>query len=124
MLDDALVQERLKSLPPEQKKKALQLLEELEEKRHYNQWDTYVPYKKQREFHKCSARERLFEAGNQLGKTYDGGMEVAYHLTGIYPDWWEGKRFPPNRPIKAWVAGESGESTRDNPQRILCGKIG
>ena len=111
-------------LPPEQRRKALALVKEKDQISHFNQWDDYEPYKKQIEFHHTIARERLFEAGNQLGKTYAGGMEMAYHLTGKYPDWWEGKRFPTNKPIKAWVAGESGESTRDNPQRILCGNIG
>lgn len=58
-------------------------------------------------------------AGNQLGKTLAGGMEVAMHLTGIYPDWWKGRVF--NRPTKGWAAGDTSESTRDNPQRILIG---
>lgn len=58
-------------------------------------------------------------AGNQLGKTLAGGNEVAMHLTGRYPDWWEGAVF--DRPTKFWASGVSGESTRDNPQRILVG---
>ena len=58
-------------------------------------------------------------AGNQLGKTLAGGMEVAMHLTGRYPDWWEGMRF--NGPTRWWAGGDTGESTRDNPQRILVG---
>ena len=32
-------------------------------------------------------------AGNQLGKTLAGGVEAAMHVTGRYPDWWQGKRF-------------------------------
>lgn len=58
-------------------------------------------------------------AGNQLGKTWCGGMEVAIHATGRYPDWWDGAVF--DKPTKFWVAGITGESTRDNPQRILIG---
>ena len=64
-------------------------------------------------------RERLFMAGNQLGKTLAGGMEIAMHLTGLYPEWWEGRRF--DGPTRGWAAGVTGESTRDNPQRILVG---
>src|SRR5690606_30164977 len=50
----------------------------------------YVPYEKQRQFHAAGARhrERLFMAGNQLGKTTAGACEVAFHATGLYPDWW------------------------------------
>lgn len=58
-------------------------------------------------------------AGNQLGKTVAGGFEWAIHLTGRYPDWWEGRVF--DDPVKMWAAGVTGESTRDNPQRILIG---
>ena len=87
-------------LPAEQRRKALALVKEDEEYKHFNQWESYKPYKKQLEFHNSTARERLFSAGNQLGKTFAGGMEVAFHLTGIYPDWWKGRRFPKNKPIK------------------------
>lgn len=58
-------------------------------------------------------------AGNQLGKTVAGGNEWAIHLTGRYPDWWEGRVF--DDPVRFWAAGVTGESTRDNPQRILVG---
>jgi len=80
-----------------------------------------LPYAKQREFHKNGAlyNERLFMAGNQLGKTLAGGAEVAYHLTGLYPDWWEGLRF--EEPPLIWASGVTSETTRDNPQRVLLG---
>lgn len=58
-------------------------------------------------------------AGNQLGKSVAGGAETAIHLTGRYPDWWDGAVF--ERPTKFWCSGVTGVSTRDNPQRILVG---
>lgn len=84
----------------------------------------YKPYAKQRQFHAlgCAKRERLNLSGNQLGKTLSAGAETAIHATGEYPSWWEGKRF--DKPIRAWVAGVTGETTRDNPQRILMGPLG
>jgi phage terminase large subunit-like protein len=84
----------------------------------------YKPYEKQKEFHGHGAakRERCNLSGNQLGKTLSAGAETAIHLTGEYPDWWTGKRF--NKPIRGWVAGVTGETTRDNPQRILMGPLG
>ena len=85
--------------------------------------DFYQPYPKQQEFHDLglTKRERLLMAGNQCGKTYCGGAEVSYHCTGLYPDDWMGRRW--ERPTRGWVAGVTGESTRDNPQRILLGTI-
>lgn len=59
-------------------------------------------------------------AGNQLGKTYCGGAEMAIHLTGKYPDWWCGKRW--DRPVRAWAGSETWDVTRDGVQRILVGE--
>lgn len=84
----------------------------------------YAPYARQREFHAkgLDHRERLFMAGNQLGKTWSGAAEMAIHLTGRYPDWWQGRRF--TRPIAAWASGVTGESVRDTTQRLLVGRPG
>lgn len=81
----------------------------------------YKPYAKQREFHAEGRmyRERLFMAGNQLGKTLSGAAEASMHLTGEYPDWWEGKRF--DKPIILIAGSESAELTRDGVQRLLVG---
>lgn len=65
-------------------------------------------------------RQRLMLAANRVGKTEGvGGYELTCHLTGIYPKWWKGRRF--NRPIKAWVAGDTGKTTRDILQEKLMG---
>jgi len=80
---------------------------------------TYAPYAKQVAFHHSPTRERLFMAGNQLGKTLAGAAECAMHLTGQYPDWWQGKRF--TKPIVALAGSESYELTRDGVQRLLIG---
>ncbi len=61
-------------------------------------------------------------AGNQLGKTLSAGAETAMHVTGRYPDWWDG--LVKDNPFHCWVSGVTGESTRDNPQRILYGPLG
>src|SRR5207247_7058111 len=84
----------------------------------------YQPYPKQLEFHAAGKthRERLLMAGNQLGKTLSAGAEVAMHLTGRYPEWWPGRTF--DTPVHFWASGVKGESTRDNPQRMLYGPLG
>jgi phage terminase large subunit-like protein len=86
-----------------------------------NKLRDYKPYAKQRAFHLAGTayRERLFMAGNQLGKTYAGAAETAMHLTGRYPDWWDGRRF--DKPITALAGSESYELTRDGVQRLLVG---
>jgi phage terminase large subunit-like protein len=99
----------------------LALLELKKRRADRNRLAAYRPYSKQAQFHAAGRehRERLFMAGNQLGKTIAGGAEWAIHLTGRYPDWWQGKVF--HKPVRFWAAGVTGESTRDNPQRVLVG---
>ena len=69
----------------------------------------------------ASHRQRLFMAGNRVGKTEGaGGFELALHLTGRYPDWWQGRRF--DRPVIAWGAGDTRETTRDILQKKVIGE--
>lgn len=102
----------------------MKLEKERDKRASHRRLSDYRPYPKQAEFHAAGAnhRERLLMAGNQLGKTLAAGYETAMHLTGAYPDWWHGRRW--DRPVVGWAAGVTGESTRDNPQRILMGRPG
>ena len=63
---------------------------------------------------------RYAMSGNGVGKTEGmGGYEVAWHLRGEYPDWWEGVRF--DAPIDCWIVGDTHESVREILQRKLLG---
>lgn len=66
------------------------------------------------------ARVRAFMAANRIGKTIAGCYELVCHMTGRYPDWWVGKRF--NRPVKVWIAGETGKLVRTGLQQKLLGE--
>ncbi|MBY8138818.1 terminase large subunit [Vibrio fluvialis] len=127
--------EILESLTDEEQVELLQLLEEEREYSRTHKLFEYSPYSKQREFIEAGGgyTERCFMAGNQLGKSYTGGAEVAFHLTGRYPGtegypsdgaWeggWNGKVF--NEPPVFWVGGETNETVTKTTQRILCGRI-
>ena len=79
-------------------------------------------YAKHLEFFKASAtyRETCFLAANRIGKTVVGSYAMTAHLTGLYPHWWEGKRF--DGPISAWAVGKTNETTRDIVQQALLGE--
>jgi phage terminase large subunit-like protein len=111
----------LDSLSYSEKLELAQLMERRDQLIRSNKLRDYRPYAKQREFHENGAtfRERLFMAGNQLGKTYAGAAEAAMHLTGRYPDWWKGRRF--DSAITMLAGSESYELTRDGVQRLLVG---
>lgn len=67
-------------------------------------------------------RERLVLAGNRCGKTVIGSYETTVHVTGLYPPWWEGRRF--ETPIKAWACGEHAKKVREVVQEYLLGQPG
>jgi phage terminase large subunit-like protein len=96
----------------------------LHDLRRFNALSYFQPYPKQLAFYRAGATkpERCLSAGNQYGKTIAGSTEAAYHLTGLYPTWWEGRRF--TKPVKAWACGETSEKCRDNVQAKLCGDPG
>lgn len=68
-------------------------------------------------------QERAAIAANRVGKSFGiGGYEVCLHLTGLYPNWWVGRRF--DHPVDIWAAGDTTETTRDIIQLILMGPHG
>ena len=71
----------------------------------FNQLKYFRPFDHQRRFFNTGTCDRRgILAANRIGKTISTCYETAYHLTGLYPDWWEGYRF--NKPITCMVAGE------------------
>jgi phage terminase large subunit-like protein len=51
--------------------------------------------------------------------TEAGAYEVTCHITGRYPDWWQGKRF--DKPGEWWACGTTSETLRDIVQSKLFG---
>jgi len=67
-------------------------------------------------------RFRVYIGGNRSGKSFTCGVELAYHVLGQYPDWWEGRRF--KRLQNVWIVAESGKLFRDSLQQLLFGAAG
>lgn len=120
------------TLPEDEVEKFLIHLRMLEDQEKFGRFEALFPadgplrralYPKHLEFFRVGSkyRERCFMAGNRVGKTIAGTYETTCHLTGDYPEWWEGRRF--SGPIKAWCAGKTNETTRDIIQVELLGNI-
>lgn len=104
------------------------LLDEVEYQAGRKLW-TYYPdegplrralYRKHLEFFAAGKihDERAAMAANRVGKTEGiGAYEVTLHLTGLYPDWWNGRRW--DRPINCLCGGDTATTTRD----ILVAKL-
>lgn len=103
-------------------KDALKLVEALKEKRETNQFKYITHYPEQIEYMNDKRRRVSLFGGNRTGKSRTGSFEVTCHLTGEYPDWWDGVRF--KRPVNIWVIGESTDRVRDTIQEKLFGGIG
>jgi phage terminase large subunit-like protein len=112
----------------------LKLKAEQTKRRQENHIDYFYPdagplrrelYRKHLEFFRAGIeyRERCMLAANRVGKTEGvGGYETTLHLTGDYPEWWEGRRF--DHPIEAWAAGDTSQTVRDIIQAKLLGPFG
>lgn len=123
--------EQVSSLCTKDRLELLSLLEEIDRRSQRRKLYTYYPdtgplrrelYPKHLDFFAAGSqyRERLMLAANRIGKTEGvGGYETTLHLTGLYPDWWDGRRF--DHPISAWAAGKTNETTRDIIQHKLLG---
>ena len=111
-------------MPPATKaelEQAVEIAREIRQRERYNRIDYYDPYPYQKAFHDTGAtcNQRLLMAANRIGKSYCGSAEMSYHLTGLYPKWWKGRRF--RQPIVGWAGGVSNETTRDIVQFELLG---
>lgn len=110
-----------------------QLLQDLEFVKKWRKFETYFTsldpfprdaYIKHLEFFKAGAKNhiRAFTAGNRVGKTVAAAYELTLHLTGLYPDWWEGKRFTTCN--HWWVCGVDSRTISTVLQPMLLGPVG
>lgn len=120
----------LRQLSVDERVNLLRLVEEANKRQRCRLIETMFPdagplrrelYPKHGDFFRSGAthRERVFMAANRVGKTVSAGCEMSYHLTGLYPDWWDGRRF--DGPVRALASGDTHETTRDIIQIKLIG---
>ena len=88
----------------------------------------YSPYAKQKAFHNSVAPGKIISGGNQCGKSIAGTHEVAFHATGIYPDWYEGWRLESRidvvtgkRVCNIIVAAPDSKTLRDSIMKKIVG---
>jgi phage terminase large subunit-like protein len=134
MLDiSGLTPDALMRLPPQEFAELERLIDkqtrEAAERKFYTLYPDRGPlrrelYPKHLDFFRAGRefQERAFIAANRSGKSFCVCYEVVCHLTGEYPEWWEGRRF--DRPITTWVAGEDTKAVRESLQPTLLGITG
>lgn len=107
----------------ERKRKELKALAVLEKRRRRSvqKLKYYEPYPWQVKFYRAGRthKQRMLLAANRVGKTLGAAAEFACHVTGEYPEWWDGKKYA--HALTAWALGVSGEQIRDVIQAELIG---
>ncbi len=115
------------------KYKLLELIKEKDRRQRTNKFKSFFPesgplsrhqYPKHLQFFETGSQgknERGLIAANRAGKTVAGAYELTCHATGLYPDWWVGKRF--DKPCSIWASGDTAETVRDIGQLELLGPI-
>ena len=104
-------------------------LNQLNTHRKENKLQSYEPYKFQLKFHNAigegtdkPAIQKSLVCANKIGKSLCASNEVAMHLTGLYPDWYQGMKFDTG--IEAVCGTHTIEQTRDILQAMLFGPPG
>ena len=104
-----------------QVQKALQVLKE--EQTYNTRLKTFLDnaYPWQKKSIEMTADHRIIGVicGNQMGKSEVTCAMLACHLTGIYPDWWKGKRY--DRPVRVMAAGVDSNHNKNVLQERLFG---
>jgi phage terminase large subunit-like protein len=129
-LEGAVAERPGNTLSYTEKVEMLRALDELERRKDYAGHLRFFPdegpysydkYVKHIQFlaYGATKRERVFMAGNRVGKSIAGGYEMACHLTGMYPHWWTGRRF--FTATDCWASGDTGQTTRDIVQAKMLG---
>lgn len=133
MTNDVLANVDMSLLSVDEQRQYVEVLERIVQDQARHRMSYFFPdtgplrrelYPKHVEFFTAGAkyRERCLMAGNRIGKTEGaGGYETTLHLTGLYPEWWPGRRF--TQAIRGWACGKTNETTRDIVQAKLFGKV-
>ncbi len=96
-------------------------------------WEAYLPeegpfarnlFPKHVEFCNATKNEMLCTlfGANRSGKSMLLAYIVACWAMGKYPAWWQGRKF--EKPVRAWVAGQTTELVRDSTMLYLFGADG
>lgn len=130
-LSEAELRDLVEGMSAGQLKAAIDARLKIVEYEKFHKLEAFKPYPKQLEHFALGRKkeERMLTAGNRQGKTEAGAAEMAYHLTGLYPErcerfpeGWPGRRWV--RPVRAWACGDTSLNCRDIIQRKLCGEPG
>lgn len=121
-LKERVTPEALNQLDPEALAELYELIKPYREFQKYNRIEFTNPFDYQNQFFEAGKtfKHRYLSAANRIGKTYGGAMEMAYHLTGRYPEGWKGRRIEGSGRVY-WCIGLNLTMVTDIQQKELLG---
>jgi phage terminase large subunit-like protein len=84
-----------------------------------NGWEPWSNKPWQLEFHNSKGKAKGNICANGVGKSFATLWETVAHLTGEYPDWYDGFRF--DKPVLWWVGSIDAALQVEGVQKILLG---
>ena len=114
----------LSQVPEEHLDEVQSLLSRVADEYKYNKMlqtalDRMYPWQKKAIRNTATHKVTGIICGNQMGKSEVACAILACHLTGHYPDWWDGKRY--DRPVKIMAAGVDSNHNKNVLQERLFG---
>lgn len=121
MQEHKITQDLLDKFDAEQQQHFLDLCDSVAQDMQFNQLEYFRPFPHQVKFFTTGSTHsrRGLLAANRSGKSVATCYEAAYHLTGLYPSWWTGRKF--TTPVTVFAAGESWSQVALVLQRELLG---
>ncbi|EBT2241097.1 hypothetical protein CJH86_05465 [Salmonella enterica] len=119
---EAITPEMLLNMPEDEQTAFLKNVFDYLNYRKFNKLDFIQPFEYQKKFINNSAEYdyKFLRAGNRVGKTVCGSLELTYHILGKYPDWYTGKRIEGSGRV-FWCIGVNLQMVRDIQQKHLLG---
>lgn len=121
-LQELLSTESIDSLPPDKLQELFELIKPYRIYQKYNRIEFTTPFDYQEKFFSAGKKfqHRYLSAANRIGKTFGGAMEFAYHLTGRYPEGWQGRVIEGSGRVY-WCIGLNLTMVTDIQQKELLG---
>ncbi|EDI8735813.1 hypothetical protein GEM21_05475 [Salmonella enterica] len=119
---EAITPEMLLAMPEDEQSAFLKNVFDYLDYRKNNKLEFVEPYQYQKDFinHSKEFDYKFLRAGNRVGKTVCGSLELTYHITGRYPEWYTGKRIEGSGRVY-WCIGVNLQMVRDIQQKHLLG---
>jgi len=107
------------AMSPAQMAAAIKGIQEIQRRKQEGMLYRFAPNDSQIPILNSLKAVKLVIGGNRSGKSHCSAYETACHITGVYPDWWEGYRF--HEPIDCGIVSVDTDQMIKGAQQKMMG---